>query len=415
MSQSQLSPAEWNGRIASLPGSHLLQTWEWGQVKARYGWKPMGMVWDETSAGIWEPALVKFQPFDPSIKEKSAPYDGYTQTAAASIPRFPSAAALLLQRNLPIRGFAAQMHILYIPKGPILDWSNRALRQKVFDDIQSLARQSRAIFTKIDPDVHLGEGVPGQPGVQEDATGQEIITFLGERGWCFSAEQIQFRNTVMIDLSPSEDILLGSMKQKTRYNIRLAERKGVTVRVGRPDDWGLLYRMYAQTSLRDGFVIRDEGYYRTVWDIFSRNTMDAAGMPVVEPLIAEVAGEAVAAVIIYLFADKAWYLSGMSADAHREKMPNYLLQWEAIRRAKAAGCHVYDLWGAPEIFSESDPLWGVYRFKEGLGGKVVRTQGAWDYPLSPTVYRLYTQILPRFLDVLRRRGNERTRQITLGG
>ena len=134
-----------------------------------------------------------------------------------------------------------------------------------------------------------------------------------------------------------------------------------------------------------------------------------------EPLIAEAAGEPVAAVIIYRFAGRAWYLSGMSLDAHREKMPNYLLQWEAMRRAKAAGCTVYDLWGAPEAFNEMDSLWGVFRFKEGLGGKVFRTLGAWDYPVRPGIYRLYTQILPRLLDMMRRRGNERTRQIALGG
>jgi len=134
-----------------------------------------------------------------------------------------------------------------------------------------------------------------------------------------------------------------------------------------------------------------------------------------ETLIAEVAGEPVAAVVIYRFAGKAWYLSGMSVEAHREKMPNYLLQWEAMRRAKAAGCTIYDLWGAPDDFNENDSLWGVFRFKEGLGGKVIRTLGAWDYPTRSALYRGYTQVLPRLLDIMRRRGKERTRQITLGG
>ena len=69
----------------------------------------------------------------------------------------------------------------------------------------------------------------------------------------------------------------------------------------------------------------------------------------------------------------------MSRNAHREKMPTYLLQWEAMKHAKAKGCTVYDLWGAPDVFDESDSMWGVYRFKEGLGGKVVRTLGAWDF------------------------------------
>jgi lipid II:glycine glycyltransferase (peptidoglycan interpeptide bridge formation enzyme) len=210
---------------------------------------------------------------------------------------------------------------------------------------------------------------------------------------------------------------MARMKQKTRYNIRLAERKGVTIRVGTPDDWGLLYHMYAETSVRDSFVIRDERYYRTVWQTFqqpstgnlSENSRQAQ-TPVCEPLIAEVDGEAVAAVVIFRFAGRAWYLYGMSRETHREKMPNYLLQWEAMRRAKSAGCTVYDLWGAPDEFNESDSMWGVFRFKEGLGGQVVRGLGAWDYPARPLAYRLYTQVLPRLLDVMRRRGRLQTKR-----
>jgi lipid II:glycine glycyltransferase (peptidoglycan interpeptide bridge formation enzyme) len=223
-------------------------------------------------------------------------------------------------------------------------------------------------------------------------------------GWRFSDEQVQFRNTVLIDLTPDLDRLLANMKQKTRYNIRLAERKGVTVRTGATADLPLLYQMYAETARRDDFVIRDESYYLSLW-----TTMLAAGLA--EPLLAEVDGEPVAGVVIFRFAGRAWYMQGMSRPAHREKMPNYLLQWEAMLRAKASGCTVYDLWGAPDEFVESDPLWGVYRFKEGLGGQVSRGLGAWDLPIKPLAYRLYTQILPAVLERMRRRGKERTRRL----
>jgi lipid II:glycine glycyltransferase (peptidoglycan interpeptide bridge formation enzyme) len=114
-------------------------------------------------------------------------------------------------------------------------------------------------------------------------------------------------------------------------------------------------------------------------------------------------------VIPFRFAGRAWYLYGMSRDLHRERMPNYLLQWEALRRARTSGCNEYDLWGAPDRFDESDPLWGVYRFKEGLGGEVVRGLGAWDLPVQPLLYRLYTQTLPRLLDVMRKRGRAQTK------
>ena len=194
----------------------------------------------------------------------------------------------------------------------------------------------------------------------------------------------------------------------TRYNVRLAEKKGVTVRVGDLEDLGMLYRMYAETSVRDGFVIRDEGYYQTVWKLFMQP--DIHGQPSTVPLIAEVDGDPVAGIFLFLFAGRAYYVYGMSRDAHREKMPTYLLQWEAMKRAKAAGCTVYDLWGAPEVFDESDSMWGVYRFKEGLGGEVVRTLGAWDYAPNALWYKLYAEVMPRLLDVMRSRGKEKTKQ-----
>jgi peptidoglycan pentaglycine glycine transferase (the first glycine) len=194
------------------------------------------------------------------------------------------------------------------------------------------------------------------------------------------------------------------MKQKTRYNIHLAERKGVHIRTGTVVDFPLLYNMYAETSLRDGFVIRDRAYYEHTWGVFLNDGL-------VDILIAEVEGQPVAAIMVFRFAKKAWYLYGMSRDLHREKMPNYLLQWEAIRRARAEGCLVYDLWGAPDHFDETDGMWGVFRFKEGLGGSIVRTPGAWDYPALPWLYRLYTQTLPRLLGLMRRQGKARTRNM----
>jgi lipid II:glycine glycyltransferase (peptidoglycan interpeptide bridge formation enzyme) len=96
-------------------------------------------------------------------------------------------------------------------------------------------------------------------------------------------------------------------------------------------------------------------------------------------------------------------------------MPGSLLQWQAIQRAKAAGCTRYDLWGAPDVFDESDSMWGVYRFKEGLGGYVARHLGAWDLVVRPFWYSLYTQLLPRLLDQMRRRGRERTQRLTISG
>lgn len=358
-------PKDWNNLIASFPGAHILQTWEWGQAKAHYGWMPSTRIWRDSQGQI-------------------------------------RAAALILERDFSLRGLRFPWKVMYIPKGPLLlDWTDRSLRKQVLDDLGRLGWQRGAIFVKIDPDVRLGSGVPGTGEAIEDPVGQEVFSDLKRAGWRFSPEQVQFRNTVLIDLKAEPEALLAGMKQKIRYNIRLAERKGVFVRSGTEADLGLLYRMYAETSARDGFVIREEAYYRLVWETFMR-----AG--VAEPLVAEVVGEPVAALIVFRFAGKAWYLYGMSRQAHRDKMPNHLLQWEAMLRARAAGCTIYDLWGAPDTFDGSDPLWGVYRFKEGFGGQVVRHIGAWDLPIRPFVFRLYNEVMPRVLAWMRRRGLARS-------
>lgn len=363
--------AEWNKLISQLPSPHFLQTWEWAQVKAKYGWEPIPFVWEN------------------------------------------SAAVMILKRRIPIRGFAARLSVLYAPKGPLLDWANASLRQRVLDDLQSFAKKQGAIFLKLDPDIDLGTGIPGADGSTEESGGAELQSELTRRGWVYSSDQIQFRNSVLIDLTASEEETLARMKQKTRYNVRLAEKKGVTVRAGTTDDLSMLYKMYAETSVRDGFVIRDEDYYQTVWKIFmahAQSPIPDSRFPSAIPLIAEVDNEPVAGLFLFMFAGRSYYVYGMSLEIHREKMPTYLLQWEAMRRAKSAGCAVYDLWGAPETFDESDSMWGVYRFKEGLGGRVVRTLGAWDYAPNKFWYKMYSEILPRVLDVMRSRGKSRTKQ-----
>jgi lipid II:glycine glycyltransferase (peptidoglycan interpeptide bridge formation enzyme) len=200
---------------------------------------------------------------------------------------------------------------------------------------------------------------------------------------------------MLLDLTRDLDEILAAMKSKWRYNIRLAGRKGVTVGHGQPTDLPLLYQMYAETATRDGFVIRPEEYYRDAWGSFIE-----AGLA--QPLIAEVEGEAVAMVIIFRFAERAWYMYGASRDAHREKMPNHLLQWEAMLWAREQGCTIYDMWGAPDVLDESDPMWGVYRFKQGFGGEFVEHIGAWDFPVSQLGYWLYTSVMPRVLDTMRR-------------
>jgi peptidoglycan pentaglycine glycine transferase (the first glycine) len=371
----------WNQIISNLPDPHFLQSYEWGQVKAKYGWSAYYAVWTEDG---------KFQ-----VTSDLQTITNY---------QLPITASALILKRTAFRRFS----IFYAPKGPLMDWTNESLRKRVLDDLQSFAKKQGAIFLKLDPDVVLGRGVPASVDEVTENSGQAVMSELRRRGWVESSDQIQFRNTVMVDLSSSEEDILMRMKQKTRYNVRLAEKKGVTVRVGKLTDLPMLYKMYAETSVRDGFVIRDEEYYMTVWKLFMSAAISS--QPLAVPLIAEVDGEAVAAIFLFMFAGRGYYVYGMSRNAHREKMPTYLLQWAAMKHAMAHGCLTYDLWGAPDVFDESDSMWGVYRFKEGLGGEVVRTLGAYDFAPSKFWYSMYSDVMPRVLNFMRSRGKEKTKQ-----
>jgi peptidoglycan pentaglycine glycine transferase (the first glycine) len=358
--------ADWDQKILSLPGAHLLQTNEWAQVKTRVGWQVLQMIWSDDSGQ-------------------------------------PRAAALFFIRSVRIARIGPKISIGYIPRGPLLDWSDRELRKQVIVDLQQFSRKEHLLFLKIDPELSLGTGIPGRENAQEDPVGNAVLEELKQNGWHFSESQVQFRNTAILSLEGSEEDWLKRMKQKTRYNLRIAQRDGVSVRLADETEFPMIYKMYAETSVRDGFVIRSEEYYLNVWKTFFQ-----AGM--LSPLIAEVEGQVVAGLMLFSFGRKAWYLYGMSTGLHREKMPNYLLQWEAMRIAKSKGCLIYDLWGAPDVFDETDSMFGVFRFKEGLGATVLRTCGAWDYVVNSMGYTLYQQVLPKILTVLRRNRNQETRQ-----
>lgn len=357
---------QWNALILDVSHGHLLQTWDWGQTKAAAGWRVSPRVWEMPTGE-------------------------------------PAAAALLLSRRLKYGPLDTHLDVAYVPRGPLLDWSVPERVDQVLAGLEDAARRKGVVFVKIDPELVIGAGVPGQDDAVDDPVGLALLQRMRQRGWRYAADQVQFRNTVLIDLGGTEDDWLARMKQKTRYNLRLAMRKGVVVRRGTLEDLPLMYRMYAATADRDGFIIRQKEYYFDVWQRFYENNMAVF-------LIAEVESHPVAALVLFHFGARAWYLYGMSTQEHREAMPTYLLQWEAMRVARDAGCTVYDLWGAPDEFNEEDPLWGVYRFKLGWGGAVVRTSGAWDYTNKPLLYRLYATIIPRILAVMRFWRRRETRQ-----
>ena len=352
---------DWEKILQELPGSHFLQSNLWAEIKKDNGWSPNYLVWKDEFGNI-------------------------------------VAGAMILERKIKLFKIISLI-INYCPKGPLLNWEDKKLVDCVLCDIEEFSRQRKAIFLKIDPDVFVWDDTSIQ--IKENyklvQNNDHVMEILNRRNWIESREQIQFRNSIYLSLEQSNEELLKNMKQKTRYNIRLSERKGVTVRVGESKDFENLYHLYVDTALRDNFVIREKSYYLNVWNRFYENDY-------CEPLIAEYEGKILAAVIIYYFGSKAYYIYGMSSEENRNLMATYLLQWKAIQRAKERGCSIYDLWGAPDELSESDRMWGVYKFKLGFGGQLIKTIGAWDFRNMKFTYYLYQIVLPKILDLMRKIG-----------
>lgn len=349
-----VSPIEYGRALATLPAAHPLQTIAWGELKSRWGWSMLPTLFTDNGHVV--------------------------------------AAALVLKRTLPRTPFS----MLYVPKGPTFDYQDALLREQVWKQLVAIGKRERAIVVKIDPDIVQATG---SDSIVLDARGTAVTRELQAAGWQFSQEQIQFRNTVVFDMTTTEKALLEGMKAKTRYNIRLATKKGVTVRVGEVADYPMLAKMYAGTGARNQFGLRPAAYYLDVWRTLSQHNM-------LHVLIAEYEGVPLAAVFLVHYGDICLYMYGASANHERQRMPTYLLQWEAMQWAKEQGYQLYDMWGAPTHFDENDPLWGVWRFKKGFNGTVHRHIGAWDYPIRPVFYKLYAELLPRYINWLRNRSND---------
>jgi peptidoglycan pentaglycine glycine transferase (the first glycine) len=346
------TPAErelWNGFVAGAPNPHVLQTWEWAEFKAAYGWQPIRLLF----------------------------YRGRELAACASI----------------LKRAVGPVSMCYVPKGPVLDYADQLLADAVLEAVVDAARKHRAIYVKIDPDI-LAE--------QEEA--RETLRRHGFR----PGENIQRPNTMMLDISGSEEDILGRMKPKWRYNIRLAEKKGVETVPAGPDGFHEFYRVYKETGERDYFIVRPYDYCRLEWQTF----LDA-GMA--SFWLAKYEGQTLAGIMPFALGRRMWYFFGASSGLHRNLMPNHLLQWRAIQWGRSKGCTEYDMWGIPDVLEEGQPLWGVYLFKQGFGAEVTRWAGAYDCVLQPALYALWTRGVPTYMRLLRRLKGERTDERQLPG
>jgi peptidoglycan pentaglycine glycine transferase (the first glycine) len=354
------NPVRWNSMLCQLSYYHVLQSYQWGQFKSRHGW--------------------------------SASHLAFVQNESIR------GAALVLERRIP----RLPWRIMYVPKGPVLDYADTELVEDVLSHLEAFAVRKNALIVKIDPDIILpsdaSECLAHRPTITAPAQpiASTVLAALIRRGWKLSNEQVQFKNTLLIDLAQSEEELLARMKPKTRYNIRLAARKGVKIRVGGIEDIESFYQLYLETSNRDHFLIRPFGYYRDAWQSFLDNDM-------ADLLLADWDGKLLAGLLLFRLGEKAWYIYGASSNEQRNLMPNHLLQWEAMLLCKQKDCLIYDLWGAPDILDEADPMWGVYKFKEGLGGDLRCHIGAYDFPAHPILTKLYTWLQPRYIAILQQR------------
>jgi peptidoglycan pentaglycine glycine transferase (the first glycine) len=330
----------WDRFVERVPNGHVLQSAGWGRFKGAHGWQ--------------------------------------AHSVAVGADGQPGAGALLLSRRLPLLG-----SIGYIPRGPLGDWYGPGVSGPLFAALHDEARRLGVFLLKIEPE--LPDRAP-QLGVLLRASFRP------------SEQTVQPRSTVWIDLAGSEEDIRARMKAKTRYNIGLAARKGVSVRAGEAADLPAFSALMQQTGARDGFAVHAPSYYA---DAFATFVPSGAG----RLFLAEFEGRLLAGLMAFACAGKAWYMYGASSDAERNRMPTYALQWSAMCWARARGCLRYDLWGIPDevgqrpedyqetVTDRHDGLWGVYRFKQGFGGEVLRYAGAYDCIYSPLRARLYALAL----------------------
>jgi peptidoglycan pentaglycine glycine transferase (the first glycine) len=337
--ENRLSPQEWDDFVIA-EGGHLLQSWGWGEFKKRFGWEvERFVIWDEVGSQ-------------------------------------PVGVAQVLLRDLPLSKMA------YVPKGPVVDSEDEGAWKRLLTMLVDFGRQERVTFLKVEPDQ------------EEDLPLAELLTSEGFR---LAEYAIQPRNTIVVSLVGDLEEILMRMKPKTRYNIRLSERKGVTVREGGEEDIPVFYRLLKATGERDDWGVHEEEYYLQAWRIFAPEER-------LKLLLAYYGEELLAGLMVFAFGSRAWYLYGASSDRHRNRMPNHLLQWRAMCWAKERGCSSYDLWGIPEeagLEQEEDMealldrggLWGVYRFKRGFGGRPIRCT-SYDYVYSRLLYWLGMKVSP---------------------
>lgn len=327
-------PNEWN-RFVQANGGGIKQSYEWGEFRQDLGWN--------------------------------------VHRVAVSGRDGLVLAASVLQKPLPLG-----QCFFYCPEGPIVaggDW-NKKTNQKAFAEfhkfLKGIAKAQNALFVKIDPEI---------------APEEFPLEWLGSLQYVDSPEDIQPATVTQIDLTPSEEDILAAMKQKGRYNVRYAIKKGVTVRAGTSEaDLDTFYRLHEETSQRQGITYRSKEYFAKLREHF----MDKPDFGTF--FIAESSeGEPLAATLVTFFGPESIYLYGGSSLKDRNVHAAYLVQWEGMKEAKRRKCRFYNMTGIAATDDPNDSWAGLRQFKLKFGGPVISLIGARDYRYEPLRYTLFTQ------------------------
>lgn len=299
-------PASWNAFLASVPGAHFQQSWQWGELAPDLG----GRV------------------------TRLAAVEGGSMVAAMQLFAFPVGATGLTY--------------LYVPRGPALRRPSLQVVAPLLEAARLVGGRTGAIGIRLEPNAHSC-----------DVEWKRCLDSLGLRP---AYPPSQPRSSWVLDIGgPAEDLLIG-MKQKTRYNIRLAERKGVEVVEGGPSDLDAFYDLYRQTAARDDFFAHGKSLYARMFSLF----WDADSFCL---LLARYRDQLLAAITLVRLGTTCWYLHGASGNEHRNLMAPHLLQWRGIEWARSRGCTRYDFRAVPDALRDDQDMYGVYRFKAGFGGR----------------------------------------------
>ena len=208
---------------------------------------------------------------------------------------------------------------------------------------------------------------------------------------------IQPPDSTLVDLTGTEEEILERMHSKWRYNIRLSAKKGVEVKkytgksINLSEKIDKFYELTKETNARDGNSSHAKDYYLDLIKSSAQEIDAGKDVPLISLYIAEHEGEEIAAIMTLFSHDEAIYLYGASSNKKRNLMPNHLLQWNAMKDAKAYGSKYYDMYGMPpEGEDENHPMHGLYMFKANFGGRIIHRIGSWDMPLKPFTYKLYS-------------------------